>query len=74
VTAPRVRDAIVQGSARTVIYHEEVTLVTVQCGRCGHEQEARATARTTRCKECNRSCRVAVPADGPNVIPFRRSA
>jgi ribosomal protein S27E len=71
MTAPA-RDSIVPGSARTVTYHEEVTLVTVRCGRCSHEQEARATARTTRCKKCGRSCRLAVPVTGPNVIPLLR--
>jgi NADH pyrophosphatase NudC (nudix superfamily) len=76
LTAARVRDSIVPGSARLVEIHEEYTLVTVECGRCGNRQEARSTARTTRCKECSRSCRVAVPADDPNVIPIitRRSA
>jgi NADH pyrophosphatase NudC (nudix superfamily) len=75
VTRPQVRDSIVPGSARTVTYHEDVTYVTVQCGRCGHRQEARATSKTARCKECNRSCRIGTPAAGPNVLPFiRRSA
>lgn len=74
MTAPA-RDTIVPNSAHVVIYHEEFTLVTVQCGRCSHRQEVRATAKTTRCKECNRSCRVAAPVADPNVIPFlRRSA
>jgi ribosomal protein S27E len=57
-----------------VTYHEEVTYVTVRCGRCQNEQEARASARTTRCRECGRTCSLTVPADGPNVIPFRRTA
>jgi ribosomal protein S27E len=73
MTAPRTRDAIVPGSARTVTYHEEVTLVTVRCGRCSHEQETRASAQSTRCKGCGRTCRLtASPA--PNVIPLRRTA
>lgn len=70
MTAP-VRDSIVPNSAHVVIYHEEFTLVTVRCGRCSHEQEARSTASTTRCKGCGRSCRVAVPETDPNVIPIR---
>lgn len=71
MTAPA-RDSIVPGSARTVTYHEEVTLVTVRCGRCGNEQEARASAQTMRCRPCGRTCRVAVPASDPNVIPILR--
>jgi hypothetical protein len=71
---PRVRDSIVPGSARLVEIREEYTLVTVQCGRCGNRQEARSTAKTTRCKECNRSCQVAAASADPNVIPLRRSA
>lgn len=74
MTAPRVRDAVVPGSARTVTYHEEVTYVTVRCGRCRNEQEARAGARTARCRECGRTCRLSAPAAGPNVIPLRRTA
>jgi ribosomal protein S27E len=74
VTAPRVRDSIVPNSARTVTYHEDVLFVTVRCGRCSHEQETRASARTTRCKACGRSCRLNAPAADPNVIPLRRSA
>jgi hypothetical protein len=73
VTAPRVRDAIVPGSARRVIVHEEYTLVTVACGRCGHEQEARAESKTTRCKACDRTCRL-LPAAVPNIFPLRRIA
>ena len=73
MTAP-VRDFVVPNSARTVEYREEFTLVTVQCGRCGNRQEARDTAKTTRCRECNRSCRVAAAETDPNVIPIRRSA
>lgn len=73
MTAPRPRDAIVPGSARTVTYHEEVTFVTVRCGRCSHEQETRASAKTTRCKGCGRTCSLA-PAGDPNVIPLRRTA
>ena len=73
MTAPA-RDVIVPNSARVVIYREEFTLVTIRCGRCGHEQEARATAKTTRCTGCGRSCRVAAPETDPNVIPLRRTA
>ena len=73
MTAPRARDDIVPGSARTVTYHEEVTYVTVRCGRCSHEQETRVSAQTTRCRGCGRTCRLTAPAD-PNVIPLRRTA
>ena len=75
MTRPPARDMVVPNSARVVVVHEEYTLVTVRCGGCGNEQEARATAKTTRCKGCGRSCKIAVPADGPNVVPIiRRSA
>lgn len=73
MTAP-VRDSIVPNSAHVVTYHEEFTLVTVQCGRCEHRQEARATAKTTRCTECNRSCRVAIPETDTNVVPILRKS
>lgn len=73
MTRPPARDLIVPGSARSVVIHEEYTLVTVQCGRCGHRQEARATSKTTRCQECGRSCKIAPPA-APNVTPLRRIA
>lgn len=73
MTRPPARDSIVPGSARLVVVHEEYTVVTVVCGRCGHEQEARAESKTTRCKACDRTCRLpAVTA--PNVIPLRRTA
>lgn len=74
MTRPPARDAVVLNSARTVVIHEEYTLVTVRCGRCEHEQEARATAKTTRCTACGRSCRIEIAAGDPNVIPLRRSA
>jgi ribosomal protein S27E len=65
---------VIPGSARTVTYHEEVTFVTVRCGRCRNEQEARAGAKTARCRECGRTCRLTAPDAGPNVIPLRRTA
>lgn len=74
MTRPPVRDSVVPNSARTVEYHEVVTYVTVECGRCGHRQEARDSAKTTRCKGCGRNCRVAAPVTDPNVIPLRRTA
>jgi hypothetical protein len=74
MTRPPVRDSIVPGSARPVVIHEEYVLVTVECGRCGNRQEARATSKTTRCKECDRACRVAAPDGDPNVTPLRRTA
>jgi hypothetical protein len=75
VTRPHALDLIVPGSARNVTVHEEYTLVTVRCGRCGHEQEARAESNTTRCTACRRTCRLtfAAPA-AENVIPLRRTA
>jgi ribosomal protein S27E len=75
VSAPPARDTVVPGSARHVVIHEEYTLVTVRCGRCKHEQEARDTAKTTRCQACGRNCKVlpATPA-APNVTPIRRAS
>jgi peptide subunit release factor 1 (eRF1) len=73
VTRPPARDTIVANSARLVVVHEEYTLVTVECGRCGHRQEARAESKTTRCKACDRTCRL-IPAAVPNVFPLRRIA
>jgi peptide subunit release factor 1 (eRF1) len=73
VTRPPARDSIVANSARLMVIHEEYTLVTVRCGRCGHEQEARAESKTTRCKACDRTCRL-LPAAVPNVFPLRRIA
>jgi hypothetical protein len=73
MTRPPARDSIVPGSARLVVIHEEYTLVTVECGKCGHQHEARASAKTTRCI-CGRNCRVDAPTADPNVIPLRRPA
>lgn len=73
MTRPPVRDSIVPGSARPVVIHEEYVLVTVRCGRCGHEQEARAESKTTRCTACDRTCRLHRET-APNVIPLRRTA
>lgn len=70
---PPARDTVVPGSARNVVIHEEYVLVTVECGRCGNRQEARAESKTTRCTACGRTCRL--PREtAPNVIPIRRSA
>jgi ribosomal protein S27E len=74
VTRPPVRDLIVPGSARLVEIREEYTLVTVRCGRCDHEQEARAESKTTRCTACGRTCRLPSALPAENVIPLRRSA
>ena len=74
MTRPPVRDTVVPGSARPVVIHEEYTLVTVRCGRCHNEQEARAASKTTRCTACGRTCRIAIAAGDPNVIPLRRTA
>lgn len=75
MTRPPVRDLIVPGSARIVEVREDYTLVTVRCGRCEHEQEARAESKTTRCTACGRTCRLPVTPPGENVVPFlRRSA
>ena len=73
MTRPPARDTIVANSARLVTVHEEYTLVTVECGRCGHRQEARAESKTTRCKSCDRTCRL-LPTAVPNVFPHRRIA
>lgn len=72
MTRPPARDSIVPGSARPVVIHEEYTLVTVVCGRCRNEQEARADSKTTRCRACGRTCRVATAPSDPNVIPLLR--
>lgn len=66
-------DVVVPGSLRTEVRTQD--WVTVRCGGCGHEFEARAECKTTRCKnkKCRRTCRLDCPA-GPNVIPLRRSA
>ncbi|HMG63534.1 MAG TPA: hypothetical protein VK599_11345 [Streptosporangiaceae bacterium] len=69
------RDAVVPGSARLVVVHEEYTLVTVRCGRCSHEQETRAESKTTRCAACDRTCRLPSAIPAGNVVPLtRRSA
>jgi hypothetical protein len=75
MTRPAARDTVVPGSARLVVVHDEYTVVTVECGRCHHRQETRAASKTTRCTECERTCRLpsAAPA-GENVTPFLRSA
>lgn len=73
MTASPYRDTAVPGSARTVVIHEEYVLVTVCCGRCGNEQEARAESKTTRCTACGRTCRLHRETP-PNVIPLRRTA
>lgn len=72
-----VRDLIIPGSLRTEVTTWETTYVTVRCGRCGSEFDARAECKTTRCKGCGRTCRLNRAADaGPNVVllPGRRSA
>ena len=75
MTRPPVRDLIVPGSVRPVVIHEEYTLVTVECGRCHHRQEARAESKTTRCVACDRVCRLPKAPAGGNVFPLtRRSA
>jgi ribosomal protein S27E len=74
MTRPPVHDLIVPGSARLVEIREEYTLVTVRCGRCEHEQEARAESKTTRCTACGRTCRLPSAVPAGNVVPFRRSA
>lgn len=68
-----IRDVIVPGSLRKEVTVWERDMVTVRCGRCNSEFDAHADAKTTRCKRCQRVCRLdtAVKA-GPNVIPLRR--
>lgn len=70
-----VRDVIVPGSVRTKVIHWECLVVTLMCGRCGSEFEARAECKTARCKQCNRVCRLdKAPEMGPNVISLRKRA
>jgi hypothetical protein len=69
----RIADVVVPGSLRTEVRAQ--SYVTVRCGRCSASFEARAECKTTRCKECGRTCRLSHPAEAsPNVIPLRRSA
>lgn len=68
-----VTDVVIPGSLRTEVRAQD--WVTVRCGRCGHQVEARAECKTTRCTQCSRTCRLDHPAGAdPNVIPLRRSA
>jgi hypothetical protein len=67
------QDLIVPGSARRITCEYSFTYVTVECGRCGSRHEANAESRTTKCRECGRTCRMdRAAAQGPNVIPLRR--
>jgi hypothetical protein len=68
-----IRDVIIPGSIRVEHIVTE-TLITIRCGRCGHEfDDARAECRTSRCKRCNRVCRLDQAAEvGGNVISIRR--
>lgn len=71
----RIRDVIVPGSSRVKVIHLEWTACTVRCGRCGHEQEARAECRTARCKACGRVMRLdQAVTDAANVTPMRKRA
>lgn len=66
-------DVVVPGSLRTEVRTQ--SYVTVRCGKCGTEFEARAECKTSRCKNCGRACRLTPPASaGPNVIPMLRTA
>lgn len=70
----RVTDMIIPGSIRTETTTWTRTLITVRCGRCGHEQEASATRHTATCRACGRAMRLDRAADGANVVPIRRRA
>ena len=72
--SPRIRDVILPGSIRTEPVIWETVLVTLRCGRCGHEFDARAECRTSRCKRCERVCRLDTAAAAANVTPIRRRA
>jgi len=70
-----VTDVVIPASLRTEVRTQ--SYVTVRCGQCGTEFEARAECKTTRCKnkDCRRTCRLDHPAEAsPNVIPLRRTA
>ena len=70
MTAPR--DLIIAGSFRVEVRTWETALVTLRCGRCGDEFDARSECKTTRCGKCGRVCRLDTAEQaGPNVIPFR---
>lgn len=65
-------DVIIPGSLRTEVTTWTSTYVTVRCGRCGTEFDARAECKTTGCKKCGRTCRLDRAAQaGPNVVPLR---
>ena len=65
-------DLIIPGSFRVEVRTWETRLVTLRCGRCGAEFDARSECRTTRCGNCGRVCRLDTAQQaGPNVIPFR---
>jgi tRNA(Ile2) C34 agmatinyltransferase TiaS len=67
------RDSIIPGSLRTEVTTLTETLVTLRCGRCGSEFDARAECKTTRCKRCGRVCRLDTATElAPNVTPIRR--
>jgi hypothetical protein len=68
-----VRDLIIPGSLRTEVTTLTWTLVTLRCGRCGSEFDARAECKTTRCKRCGRVCLLGTELP-LNVIPLRRPA
>ncbi len=73
MSRPAIRDLIIPGSLRTEVTTWETQLVTVRCGRCGREFDARAECKTTRCQACGRVCRLDGAAEAsPDVIPIRR--
>lgn len=69
-----IRDLIVPGSIRTEHIEFDFTYVTARCGRCGHEQETRAQSRTSTCKACGRTMRLAPAPAARNVTPIRKPA
>jgi ribosomal protein L37E len=65
-------DLIVPGSVREERSEHVVTLRTVQCGRCGHQQDTFGT-HTSTCKACGRTMRLDQPSR-ENVVPMRRTS
>jgi hypothetical protein len=72
---PKITDLIVPRSIRVRVTHYEDTMMTIRCGRCGHEQEVFADCHTSRCKGCGRVCQLDRAIEpGANVTPIRRRA
>jgi ribosomal protein S27E len=74
MATPKITDLIVPGSIRTIRHEWTTTLIDVQCGRCGHQQETWHTAKTSTCKSCGRTMRLDTAARDGNVTPIRRTS